>query len=248
MGTKPLRTAAIAGLGLALGLAFAAAPAAGASTLSQPSNARLHMTSHTKSVLQSSNWSGYAKTGSGFTSAKATWTVPTVTVTSGNRYSSDWVGIDGFSNSNLIQTGTEQDSINGAAHYNAWWEILPAPETPISMTVRPGNSMTATITKGSSGWTISIKNNSTGASFSTTRSYSGPGTSVEYIQEAPEVNGTIAKPAKISKVTFASLLENGVNPNLTSSEEIELVQGSTVYYTPSAPSGGNSFSDSYTGP
>src|SRR4051794_30938567 len=91
-----------------------------------------------------SNWSGYAKTGS-YTTATGRWVVPSVAATKSASYSSQWVGIDGFNNSDLIQTGTEADYYNRSAHYNAWWEILPAAETPISsMTVRPGDVMSAT--------------------------------------------------------------------------------------------------------
>jgi hypothetical protein len=247
VGIKPLRTVAVTGL--AAGLALLVVPAAGASSL-HPQRVNAvdhHVSSNTRSVQQSSNWSGYAETGS-FSSATASWRVPTVTTGSGDQYSSDWVGIDGYNNSDLIQLGTEQDNINGTAEYQAWWEILPAAETPISgVTIHPGDSITASITKGGSTWTMKLTDNTTGKSFSTSKSYSGPGASVEYIQEAPEVNGSIAKPAKLSTATFSGLTANGANPNLTSSDAIDLVQNGVTYYTPSAPSGGNSFSDSYTG-
>jgi hypothetical protein len=176
----------------------------------------------------SSNWSGYAEAGT-FTSITGSWTVPTVisgasTVSRGGLsfggrgsprsstsawYSATWLGIDGYNNSDLIQTGTEQDYYNGSAHYSAWWEILPAAETTISDTVSPGDSMTASITKtatevtvGSGGrrgrttteyeWEITLKDVTQGWSFTTPQAYSGPGTSAEWIVEAPEVNGQIA--------------------------------------------------------
>ncbi len=48
-------------------------------------------------VSDSTNWSGYAVTGSSFTQAKASWTVPTVNCsTTPNTYSSFWVGLDGM--------------------------------------------------------------------------------------------------------------------------------------------------------
>jgi hypothetical protein len=238
VGIKSLRTFAIAGI--AAGLALAIVPAASAAT--PHANAVNHVSGHIKSAQQSTNWSGYAKTGT-FTTATATWNVPTVTTSSSNKYSSDWVGIDGYNNSNLIQTGTEQDTVGGRASYGAWWEILPASETRINMTIHPGDSMTGTITKGSgSSWTMKLTDNTSGATFSTSKSYSGPADSVEYIQEATEVGGTISSPPSLSKTTFSGLTANGANPNLTSSGEILLVQNGTTYYTPSAVSGGNSFS------
>ncbi|MGH3629118.1 MAG: G1 family glutamic endopeptidase, partial [Sciscionella sp.] len=123
---------------------------------------------HTHGLSQSSNWSGYAQTNGGYTSASANWTVPTVAPTSDNRYSSTWVGIDGDGNSNLIQTGTEEDSINGQARYYAWWEILPASETRIGMQVSPGDSMSASVSQVSgSTWAIHLADNSTGQAFNT---------------------------------------------------------------------------------
>ena len=126
----------------------------------------------------SSNWSGYARTGT-YTRVTGAWVVPSVASSRKATYSSQWVGIDGFNNSKLIQTGTEADYFNGSAHYAAWWEILPAAETVIpSITVRPGDHMTASITKGSgTSWTITITDTTTSKSFSTVRTYTGPGTS-----------------------------------------------------------------------
>src|SRR5579859_4529046 len=57
----------------------------------------------------SSNWSGYAVSGSSFTSATGSWIVQKVSASHKATYSSQWVGIDGFTNSSLIQTGTESD-------------------------------------------------------------------------------------------------------------------------------------------
>ena len=60
------------------------------------------------------NWSGYYVTDpTGYTSASASWTVPSVSTTSSG-YSSAWVGIGGVSGTgNLIQTGTDQDCTTG---------------------------------------------------------------------------------------------------------------------------------------
>jgi hypothetical protein len=164
--------------------------------------------------------------------------VPSVSPTRGSSYSSAWVGIDGFTNSNLIQTGTESDYYNGSAHYNAWWEILPAAETPISsFAVHPGDVMSATITKGSgSSWTITIKDVTNGGSFTTTQTYTGPGTSVEWIEEAPTVGGRVATLAHYSSPdTFDPGTANGANPGLTAADSGVMVQKRTQVSTPSNP-------------
>ncbi|HEV2216153.1 MAG TPA: G1 family glutamic endopeptidase [Candidatus Dormibacteraeota bacterium] len=187
----------------------------------------------------SSNWSGYAITGSGFTSVTGSWTVPTVSATSKATYSSTWIGIDGFNNSSLIQTGTEQDYFNGSAHYNAWWEILPAAETPIgSITVHPGDKFSASVTRNSgSSWTITISDKTNGQSFTTVQSYGGPGTSAEWIQEAPTVGGRIANLAHYGQTTFDPGTVNGASPRLTGSEGGVMIQHRSQVSTPSSPDG-----------
>jgi hypothetical protein len=185
----------------------------------------------------SSNWSGYAKTGS-YTSATAAWVVPSVARSSKATYDSQWVGIDGFNDSSLIQTGTETDYYNGSAHYGAWWEILPAAETVItSITVHPGDHMTASITKGSgSSWTIKITDATTGKTFSTVKTYTGPGTSAEWIEEAPSVGGHIATLAHYSSPdTFDPGTANGHSPALTAADGGVMVQKSHQVSTPSVP-------------
>lgn len=162
----------------------------------------------TRSTWAASNWSGYAEAGT-FTGVSGTWIVPQVSSTKSATYSSAWIGVDGFNNSNLIQTGTEEDYYNGAAHYNAWWEILPAAETAISTSsypVSPGDRMSAQIwetsTTVSTGrlrhgstehvWQIAISDTTEGWHFQTGQAYNGPGTSAEWILEAPSVGGKIA--------------------------------------------------------
>jgi hypothetical protein len=161
-----------------------------------------------RSTWAASNWSGYAETGT-FTGVSGTWIVPQVSRTTSATYSSAWIGVDGFNNSDLIQTGTEEDYYNGSAHYNAWWEILPAAETAISSSSYPvsaGDHMSAQIWETSTTvsigrsrqhstehvWQIAIADATKGWHFQTSQAYNGPGTSAEWILEAPSVGGRIA--------------------------------------------------------
>ena len=174
----------------------------------------------TRSTWQSSNWSGYAETGS-FTATSGNWTVPTAKAGAGSGdatgwFSSAWIGIDGFNNRHLIQTGTEQDYANGTASYSAWWEILPAAETTILDTVYPGDSMSASIVQTTvlvskpkakktrvttKWWKITLTDNTRGWTFTTTQVYHGPGDSSEFIVEAPLVGRSVST---ISNYTFPS--------------------------------------------
>lgn len=185
----------------------------------------------------SSNWSGYAVPGSRYSSVTAHWVVQAVSRSSKAAYSSEWVGIDGFNNSSLIQTGTESDYYKGVAHYDAWWEILPAAETVIpSIAVSSGDHMSASITKGpGSSWTITISDTSRNESFSPVQTYRGPQTSAEWIEEAPAVGGRIAPLANYGQTTFDAGTVNGINPGLTVSDGGVMLQKGTQASTPSKP-------------
>lgn len=187
----------------------------------------------------SRNWSGYAVEGSGYTKVTGSWRVPAVTPTKKSSYSATWVGIDGYSNGNLIQAGTGQDSIGGVGQYYAWWEILPAPETSIPssvITVRPGDLMTVSITQGVPTWTITVSDLTRGQSFTTQQHYTGPGTSAEWIEEAPTIGNRLAQLAKFSLTTFNDGTVNGLNPGLTSAERGVMIRGKRQLSTPSYPS------------
>jgi Peptidase A4 family len=140
-------------------------------------------------VEESTNWSGYAVTGSSFTKALGSWTVPTVNCTkTPNTYAAFWVGIDGWNSDTVEQTGTDSDCDGKTASYYAWYEFYPAASVLISsITVSPGNKMSASVTYVSgSEFTISITNESTGKTYSKTGSVSGADrSSAEWIAEAP---------------------------------------------------------------
>ena len=80
------------------------------------------------------------------TSVSASWTVPTVIISKQDTFSAVWIGIGGFFDQSLIQTGTEQDSFQGQSEYSAWFELLPQNSITIdSISVSPGDQITASI-------------------------------------------------------------------------------------------------------
>ncbi len=175
------------------------------------------------------NWSGYIRSGSGFTSTTATFTVPKL-LTTYNGYSSMWVGIDGASNSDnyLIQTGIEADVVNNQASYYAWWELITptdqAPEEKFTkLTVKPGNSVTATVAKTTGGdWTMTLRNNTTKAVGTHTARFAGKGESAEWIVEDTDVNGSVSTAPDWQSVTMSSIALNHANPDLKSSEAVNI--------------------------
>ena len=127
--------------------------------------------------------------------------MPTITsAATCTEHVAEWVGIDGWNapglpaDNSLIQAGVDgsmTDPDTGTCTPNKfwvwpWWEILPQDETPIdTVTVTPGDQVTVSIshTEGAT-WAITLTDDTNGQSFTTDQSYSGPGTSGEWVVEA----------------------------------------------------------------
>jgi Peptidase A4 family len=147
------------------------------------------------SILSTStNWSGYAVSApSGSVSfVSGSWTVSKVTGT-GPAYSVAWVGIDGYTSSSVEQIGTEADIVNGKAVYSAWYEMYPQPSVTISsLTINPGDSITASVTASGSTFTLRITDSTTNKAFTTNQSApSAQKSSAEWIEEAPSSNNVL---------------------------------------------------------
>ncbi len=217
-------------------LSFSVSPA---STLPTP----------TTSVSFSPGWSGYVAGNGPYTSVTGTFNVPSLQ--SGvpcTAEMGEWVGIDGYSNSSLIQAGIGEycDPNNPSLFYiKPWWEILPALSNPItSVSVAPGDQITVTIGQRSGTvWTITLTDNTNGETFTTYQTYTGPGSSAEWIVEAPTTaNGIQTTLAPYSpNVNFNSIRVTGSYTTLT---ECIMVQNGYYVSTPS-PLGSNGFSVAY---
>ena len=157
------------------------------------------------------NWSGYVMTGSqAYSHVQGTFTVPSLASESCNSFMAEWVGIDGYSNQDLIQAGVNESATNPATgtcdaprrfYTSVWWEILPNYEYEVPIptwangsfaTVSAGNQVTVTIgqvggnycpSETSQCWRIDVIDDTTGGTFVTYQPYSGPGASAEWIVE-----------------------------------------------------------------
>lgn len=160
----------------------------------------------------SSNWSGYAAESSVTSpsnnfvkSVTGSWTVPSLTCSSGQAtYVATWVGIDGYSDSTVEQTGTEQQcSSSGTQTYYAWYEMYPNPMYKL-FNVHPGDAMTASVTyQGRSSFLLTIKDTTTGTSKSVTAKLrSAKLQSAEWIVEAPSSSGGVLPLANFDTAYF----------------------------------------------
>jgi hypothetical protein len=162
--------------------------------------------------LDSSDWGGYSITSDQnnpspvFRSIGASWTVPALTVSSGDTFSAVWIGIGGQLDDTLIQTGTEQDSIGGQASYSAWYELLPADSVTIStINVSPGDEISASITLVdplSQLWSVQITDLTSGQSFNQSFFYVSSRLSADWIVERPTVNNALTALADFGTVGF----------------------------------------------
>lgn len=191
------------------GRAHLVSPRGGAPDLAR--NARSGIANEPASVT-TMNWSGYAVVDganpfqSG-TTVYGEWVVPVAqqaagTCTGAWSYSSQWVGIDGFTSSDVLQAGIEVDALcsrgSTTAFYSAWYEWYPDVETRITnLPIAPGNIIGVEVwNSGPSQGNAYIVNYTTQQSVSL--AFNAPagtrliGDSVEWIVERPEVNGSFA--------------------------------------------------------
>ncbi len=154
----------------------------------------------------SDNWAGYIATGGTFTSVSGSWVVPQV---SGTGTSSDatWVGIGGTTSSDLIQTGTRAIvNSNGRVSYQAWYEMLPANSQNIPLTISPGDSITASISRQSTNqWAISLIDSTTNQNYETTVTYTSSLSSAEWIEEMPVVGNSFIPLDNFGSVQFSAM-------------------------------------------
>ncbi len=193
----------------------------------------------------SANWSGYAAESNillpqnGFVkSVSGSWVVPALTCGSTNTYVATWVGIDGYSDGTVEQTGTEQQCINGVQQNYAWYEMYPKPGYMITtISVHPGDKFTASVTYiGNKNFVLSISNISTGQSFTHAFKSNGLRQSAEWIAEAPS-SGGILPLANFGTITFT-----GAQFTDSSGTHAIDVHGLGTYdaITMNDPNGGNS--------
>jgi hypothetical protein len=178
---------------------------------------------HGDGTTTSTNWSGYAVTGTSFTSAQGSWIVPTATCSSGDQYAAFWVGIDGYNSKTVEQTGTDSDCDGKNPSYYAWYEFYPHPSFEItSLAIKPGDRMSASVVYSGSEFTITIEDVTTGKSFTKSAAVSkAVRSSAEWIAEAPSSIGVLPL------ADFGTVLFGEDNTSVTG----------TCYATDSATSG-----------
>ncbi len=197
----------------------------------------------------SGNWAGYDVTGSDFTSVTASWTQPAASSTSSNGSDTAfWVGLDGDGSETVEQIGTEAYKANGSVHYDAWYEMYPSNMVTIhSLTISPGDEITATVTaNGAGGFTLTLADATTQVSFSKTLSngVTKP-KSAEVIAEAPTdaTTGDLLALTDFDTLDFTGCAFDGQSISAFDWNRIDMVSdsGTTLVTTSALGSDGASF-------
>ncbi|WP_232085603.1 G1 family glutamic endopeptidase [Conexivisphaera calida] len=216
---------------------------------------------------ESLNWAGYADVVSSgsVTVANASFIVPTVQPSKSSTYVSVWVGIDGYNDSTVEQTGILAESSHGSVSYSAWYEFYPSSPVyaPSNDHVKPGDFIVA--------WVQYNSNNGTFTTFlkdiNESWTFISPATSVtgadrssaEWIVERPAIGGSLTTLANfgtahfglnytgVSGTCYADI--NGVYSNISAFNYYPINMtnnnGQTIAYPSGLLGGGTSFNVTY---
>ncbi|HVQ95266.1 MAG TPA: G1 family glutamic endopeptidase [Mycobacteriales bacterium] len=184
----------------------------------QPTSGPAASAGRQSNAMFSSNWSGYqVNQVAGY--AQGGWTVPTVTrpvpgYSTIGYYSSTWAGIGGGFNAGngaLIQAGTTQDiSSTGVTSYYAWYEIVGGTgdtrgEVRINnLAVHPGDFVGGAALWTGTGAQAGVCNFTINVCISPAVPSSAPGTTAEWITEAPSGSIGILPLANFGSVRFSN--------------------------------------------
>ncbi|MHB8620631.1 MAG: G1 family glutamic endopeptidase [Chloroflexota bacterium] len=199
---------------------------------------------------QSLNWSGYEAASGKYTSVTGTWTVPQVSAAQGRSSDAAWVGVGGVVSRDLIQAGTEETvGPSGQVRYQAWIETLPRVSHPVALTVKPGDSVTVTLTdQGGTSWLVSFKDNTSGQTYQQPVTYRSSLSSAEWVEEAPSNGRGVLPLDNFGSIHFnaASAVKNGqqVTASQAGAQPITMVSG--VGQTLASPSALGSDGGSFT--
>jgi hypothetical protein len=242
-------------------------------SLKQLKTENISQNTNTSSAVYSSgqaispHWSGYVDQGGGnYTEVQSTYIQPTVACTVANSWTTFWVGMDGWSNGSVEQSGTMAycTSAGRAPQYYAWWEMYPSNAIQyMTIAIHPGDKIHAQVNYSAGQYNLGVSDLSDGQSYSkpTNCTYSAgcQNSSAEWIIERAGSYGT-------NPVTYFPLGDYGTmtlngddaavnggaaepvnnNPNY----QVNMVEGSSNTLATTSPLGvnGDSFTGTYVDP
>jgi hypothetical protein len=201
-----------------------------------------HLRRITYTTAYSTNWAGYAASGSAgdFSSVSANWSQPAVTCAPGETsYSAYWVGLDGYNSKTVEQIGTASDCQNGTPKYYAWYEMYPKFGAICSLKVSAGDAITASVSydRGSAQMRLKLVDGSDTCTATAKATGSMARSSAEVIVEAPSSNhgpGSTLDLADFGTVSFTGATVDGAKFAKSSPDEIIMGTKDSVNAQPSS--------------
>lgn len=138
----------------------------------------------------SENWSGYAAVAAKkFTDVHSTFVQPAITCPGvKNQWTSNWVGLDGFTDQTVEQDGTFAmcgGSNSKTPQYEAWYELFPANSVNV-FAIKAGDKMSISVTFASGKFTLTVADLTSGKKVTHSAACSQcQRSSAEYIIERP---------------------------------------------------------------
>ena len=204
--------------------------------------------------VTSTNWAGYADTGSSFSKVSASWTEPSATCSSGaEQLAAFWVGIDGYSSSSVEQDGTLIECYRSKAYQYTWWEMYPTNAIQVvGSTLAAGDAITSTVTRSGTSYTLTVTDTThTANSFTERETCSNcANSSAEWIAEAPSSGSSVTPLADFKSWTAsgASVTEGSTTGTISSftDDEITMTDSSNQIKALPGPLNGSGSSFSVT--
>jgi hypothetical protein len=131
-----------------------------------------------------SQWAGYFETPGDVSSVSATWVVPYLDCSSTETLSSTWVGVGGISGGVLLQAGMFDDCVGGVSENGAFAEEYPGSIANFDLAFSPGDTVTASVSDGASGWRAEVTDVTTGQTEAASAPGYAGGGSAEWMVEA----------------------------------------------------------------
>lgn len=180
-------------------------------------------------TVQSGNWSGYAVSGSTYTHVSTTVVIPQVTCKAKEAAGALWVGLDGYANKTVEQTGVAEECVGGSAGYAAWYETYPNPPVYYANTVAPGDVVSESVTATTATkFTLTISDATQGWSKTTTQTVAkAKRASAEVIVEAPSSGGVPVPLVNFHTAAFTKAKVDGTAIGKLNPVTIVMVNGST---------------------
>lgn len=184
-------------------------------------------------VISSANWAGYIASGAagGYTSVSSSWTEPSGQCGQGDQYSAFWVGLDGYSDSTVEQTGSEVDCSGSTPEYSARYEMYPAAPVYVTNPVEPGDEFSGSVTYENSKFQITLADSTQGWSQTVSQSLpTAERSSAEVVAEAPccTASGGVLPLTDFGTARFTSAMVNGAGLCDASPEEIIMPDASVT--------------------